>query len=85
MKERNTMDTRINDPGSDRFYRSSAIAPAIDLGLRRFMLRVFHTMAGGLVLTGVLVFTGLIAWDTQRLKAMDLENGGTGNLAILAR
>ena len=32
---------------------------------------------------GVLVFTGLTAWDTQRLKAMYLETGGTGNLAIL--
>lgn len=33
--------------------------------------------------TGVVVFTGLTAWDAQRLKAMYLENGGTGNLAIL--
>jgi hypothetical protein len=32
---------------------------------------------------GVLVFTGLTAWDTQRLKSMYLENGGTGNLAIM--
>lgn len=32
---------------------------------------------------GVLVFTGLTAWDTQRLKAMYLDNGGAGNLAIL--
>ncbi|MGH7102440.1 MAG: Bax inhibitor-1/YccA family protein [Acetobacteraceae bacterium] len=32
---------------------------------------------------GVLVFTGLTAWNTQRLKAMYLDNGGTGTLAIL--
>jgi FtsH-binding integral membrane protein len=32
---------------------------------------------------GVLVFTGLTAWDTQRLKSMYLETNGTGNLAIL--
>ncbi len=32
---------------------------------------------------GVVVFTGLTAWDTQRLKGMYLENGGAGNLAIL--
>jgi uncharacterized protein len=32
---------------------------------------------------GVVVFTGLTAWDTHRLKAMYLDNGGTGNLAIL--
>jgi uncharacterized protein len=51
------MDTRINDPGSGRFYRSSAAAaPTIDLGLRSFMLRVFNTMAGGLVLTGVVAY-----------------------------
>ena len=34
-------------------------------------------------LIGVAVFTGLTAWDTQRLKAMYLETDGTGNLAIL--
>ena len=51
------MDTRINDPGSGRFYRSSAAAaPTIDLGLRSFMLRIFNTMAGGLVLTGVVAY-----------------------------
>ncbi len=49
------MDTRINDPGSGRFYRSTS-APAIDLGLRSFMLRVFNTMAGGLILTGVAAY-----------------------------
>jgi FtsH-binding integral membrane protein len=32
---------------------------------------------------GVVVFTGLTAWDTQRLKAMYLDNGGAGNLAIM--
>jgi hypothetical protein len=32
---------------------------------------------------GVVVFTGLTAWDTQRLKTMYLDNGGAGNLAIL--
>ena len=32
---------------------------------------------------GVIVFTGLTAWDTQRLKAMYLDNGGAGNLAII--
>jgi FtsH-binding integral membrane protein len=32
---------------------------------------------------GVVVFSGLTAWDTQRLKAMYLERDGTGNLAIL--
>jgi len=32
---------------------------------------------------GVLVFTGLTAWDTQRLKAQYLESSGAGNLAIM--
>jgi hypothetical protein len=32
---------------------------------------------------GVLVFTGLTAWDTQRLKAQYLESRGAGNLAIM--
>lgn len=49
------MDTQINHPGSDRIYRPYA-APAIDLGLRSFMLRVFNTMAGGLALTGVVAY-----------------------------
>jgi uncharacterized protein len=47
------MDTQVNDPGSGRTYLpDTAAAPAIDLGLRNFMLRVFNTMAGGLTLTG---------------------------------
>ena len=51
------MDTHLNRPGSDQIYRSSATAaPAIDLGLRSFMLRVFNTMAGGLALTGVVAY-----------------------------
>ncbi len=51
------MNTRIDDPRSDRIYRPSAVtAPAIDLGLRSFMLRVFNTMAGGLALTGVVAY-----------------------------
>ena len=51
------MDTRINDPGSDRIYRPSATsAPAMDMGLRSFMLRVFNTMAGGLAVTGVVAY-----------------------------
>ena len=49
------MDTHLNRPGSDRIYRPYA-APAIDLGLRSFMLRVFNTMAGGLALTGVVAY-----------------------------
>jgi len=32
---------------------------------------------------GVVVFTGLTAWDTQRMKTMFLANGGAGNLAIM--
>ena len=35
---------------------------------------------------GVVVFTGLTAWDTQRLKTMFVENrgaSGAGNMAIL--
>jgi FtsH-binding integral membrane protein len=32
---------------------------------------------------GIVVFIGLTAWDTQRLKAMYQDNGGVGNLAIL--
>ena len=51
------MNTRINDPGRGRIYRPyAATAPAIDLGLRSFMLRVFSTMAGGLALTGVVAY-----------------------------
>jgi uncharacterized protein len=51
------MDTRINDPGDGRFYPSySGSAPSIDLGLRSFMLRVFNTMAGGLVVTGAVAY-----------------------------
>lgn len=33
-----------------------AAEPAIDMGLRSFMLRVFNTMAGGLALTGVVAY-----------------------------
>ena len=39
-----------------------------------------------LSMTGVVVFTGLTAWDTQRLKTMFVENRGAsaaGNMAIL--
>jgi hypothetical protein len=44
------MDTHVNDPGSGQVYLPhTAAAPPIDLGLRNFMLRVFNTMAGGLV------------------------------------
>jgi FtsH-binding integral membrane protein len=51
------MDTQVNDPGSGRTYLPhTAAAPAIDLGLRDFMLRVFNTMAGGLALTGVVAY-----------------------------
>jgi uncharacterized protein len=51
------MNTHINDPGSGRIYWPyAATAPAIDLGLRSFMLRVFNTMAGGLALTGVVAY-----------------------------
>ncbi|MDR3516612.1 MAG: Bax inhibitor-1/YccA family protein [Azospirillaceae bacterium] len=51
------MDTPLKDPGKGQFYQfSPASAPAIDLGLRSFMLRVFNTMAGGLVLTGVVAY-----------------------------
>jgi len=51
------MDTHINDPGSGQTYLPhTAAAPAIDLGLRNFMLRVFNTMAGGLALTGVVAY-----------------------------
>jgi FtsH-binding integral membrane protein len=32
---------------------------------------------------GVLVFSGLTAYDTQKIKQMYLVNGGAGNLAIL--
>ena len=32
---------------------------------------------------GVLVFAGLTAYDTQKIKQMYLERGGQGNLAIL--
>jgi FtsH-binding integral membrane protein len=32
---------------------------------------------------GVIVFTGLTAWDTQRLKTLYLETRGAGNLAIM--
>lgn len=39
-----------------RLYQPYAAAPAIDLELRRFMLRVFNTMAGGLALTGVVAY-----------------------------
>jgi FtsH-binding integral membrane protein len=49
------MDTHLNHPASDRIYRPHA-APAIDVGLRSFMLRVFNTMAGGLALTGVVAY-----------------------------
>jgi FtsH-binding integral membrane protein len=51
------METHINDPGSGRLYRPyRASIPAIDLEMRRFMLRVFNTMAGGLVLTGIVAY-----------------------------
>jgi FtsH-binding integral membrane protein len=39
-----------------------------------------------LSVVGVVVFTGLAAWDTQRLKTMFVENrgvAGTGNMAIM--
>ena len=39
-----------------------------------------------LSIIGVVVFTGLTAWDTQRLKTMFVENrgaSGAGNMAIL--
>jgi len=39
-----------------------------------------------LSMIGVVVFTGLTAWDTQRLKTMFVENrgaSGAGNMAIL--
>ena len=49
------MDTHVNRPGSDRIDRPYA-APAIDLDLRSFMLRVFNTMAGGLALTGAVAY-----------------------------
>jgi len=39
-----------------RLYQPHAAAPAIDLELRSFMLRVFNTMAGGLALTGVVAY-----------------------------
>jgi FtsH-binding integral membrane protein len=32
---------------------------------------------------GVVVFAGLTAWDTQKIKQIYLMNGGRGNLAIL--
>ena len=49
------MGAHVNHPGSDRIDRPYA-APAIDLGLRSFMLRVFNTMAGGLALTGAVAY-----------------------------
>src|SRR5215475_8516813 len=39
-----------------RLYQPHATAPAVDLELRSFMLRVFNTMAGGLALTGVVAY-----------------------------
>ena len=44
------------DNPTGRLYRPYAAAPAIDLELRGFMLRVFNTMAGGLALTGIVAY-----------------------------
>ena len=44
------MSLYSNNP-DDRLYQPYAVAPAIDLELRSFMLRVFNTMACGLALT----------------------------------
>lgn len=37
-------------------FAGQAPAPAVDAGLRSFMLRVFNTMAGGLALTGLVAY-----------------------------
>ena len=53
----------------------------VDLGLRQYMLQVYNFMAAGLGLTGLVAyaavatgFTGLTAWDTQRIKEVYLES-----------
>ena len=51
------MSLYSNNPDG-RLYQPYAVAPAIDLELRSFMLRVFNTMAGGLALTGIVAYCG---------------------------
>lgn len=66
------MSGYTNNPDG-RLYRPHATAPAIDLELRSFMLRVFNTIAGGLGLTGIVayaaassgLYAAIAAWDTQ--------------------
>ena len=48
----------------------------MDEGLRSYMLKVYNYMASGILLTGVfsilgvLIFVGLTAYDTQKIKNM---------------
>ena len=67
-------------------FPGAARTVAVDAGLRAHMIRVYNYMAGGVALTGVVVFAGLTAWDTQKIKEMyDVNDDGTvsGRKAVM--
>ena len=52
--------------------RSAYGAEAIDLGLRRYMLRVYNFMAGGLGLTGLVAYAAVASGFYQQIAATPL-------------
>jgi FtsH-binding integral membrane protein len=60
----------------------------IGLIVSGLLFMLFPSMMGSTMylvynVIGVLIFAGLTAYDTQKIKQIYLVNGGAGNLAIL--
>src|SRR5262245_2193422 len=65
MSDHSSLDRGVPDRGA---YRAEAIDP----GLRRYMLRVYNFMAGGLGLTGLVAYAAVATGLYQQIAATPL-------------